>query len=88
MIPLKDDVPSRTYPVMNVALIVVNVVVFLFEVGLGERLDSFVETLGVIPAAYFNKGFIIDGEFVPITLSRRIISFLLVRTVPENAIAL
>jgi len=49
------------------------VVVFLFEVGLGQRLEGFLETFGVIPARYFYQGFIIDGEVVPIKMSERII---------------
>ena len=34
MIPLKDDNPTRTFPIINIALILVNVVVFLYQVTL------------------------------------------------------
>ena len=35
MFPLKDDVPSRSFPLVTVALIVVNVLVYLYEAALG-----------------------------------------------------
>src|SRR5438105_2343046 len=38
MIPLKDTIPSRTAPVVTVALIAVNVLVFLHETALGPHL--------------------------------------------------
>ena len=34
MIPLKDDNPTRTFPFINWALILVNVAVFLYQVQL------------------------------------------------------
>ena len=33
MLPLKDNVPTRTFPVVTVGLIVVNVLVFVWELG-------------------------------------------------------
>ena len=33
MIPLRDNVPTRSFPIVTVALIVVNVLVFLWEIG-------------------------------------------------------
>src|SRR5437879_1960997 len=35
VIPLRDDVPSRSVPLVTIALIVLNVVVYLYEVSLG-----------------------------------------------------
>ena len=49
MIPLRDTIPSRTFPFVNYALIGVNVLVFLFEVALGPRLEQFVHVFGVVP---------------------------------------
>ena len=37
MIPLKDDNPTRTFPLVNVLLIVVNIVVFFYERTLPAR---------------------------------------------------
>ena len=50
MIPLRDVIPSRTFPVFTVSFIVINTVAFLFEQSLsGPALDQFVHTYGVIP---------------------------------------
>ena len=33
-IPLKDNNPSRSYPVVNITLLLANVVVFLYQLAL------------------------------------------------------
>src|SRR5262245_17783430 len=53
MIPFRDNIPSRTFPVINVLLIVANVLVFLYELSLGSGLDRFIMHYGVVPAAVF-----------------------------------
>jgi membrane associated rhomboid family serine protease len=51
MIPLKDDSPRLTTPLLNYFLILSNVAVFLFELSLGHRSEkNFVYTFGLIPA--------------------------------------
>ena len=52
MIPLKDDVPSRSFPLVTVALIVANVLVFLYEFSLGPHLESFIRVWGATPAFF------------------------------------
>ncbi len=53
MIPVGDSIPTRHAPLMIWALVAVNGLVFLFEVGLSERqLESFFYTFGVVPARY------------------------------------
>jgi len=52
MIPLRDDVPSRTYPIVNVALIGLNVVVFLWELGLGPGLERALFQAAVVPVLF------------------------------------
>ncbi|HEY9854220.1 MAG TPA: rhomboid family intramembrane serine protease [Stenomitos sp.] len=49
MIPLHDDIPSARVPVVNYALIVVNVLVFLYELSLGPGIDAFFHQWAVIP---------------------------------------
>jgi len=50
MFPLKDTQPSYSRPVVNIMLIAVNVLVFLFEYSLGPRtLNAFVEYYGLVP---------------------------------------
>ena len=58
MIPLRDNVPSRTYPVVNVTLIVINVLVFFYQVLLGPELGGFVKEFAVIPARYFHAVYV------------------------------
>ena len=44
MFPLKDTQPSYSRPVVTIALITVNLLVFLFEASLGPRtLNAFLE---------------------------------------------
>ena len=53
MLPLKDDVPhTRTrWPWVNVALIVLNILIFVFQSSLPEdALEAFLVTFAVIPA--------------------------------------
>ena len=53
MFPLRDVIPSRTTPFVTVAIIIVNVLAFLFEQSLGPRgLDEFIQTHAFIPANF------------------------------------
>jgi membrane associated rhomboid family serine protease len=52
LIPLRDDVPSRTFPIVNLALIALNVVAFVMELGMGQKLDRFFYQAAVIPVLY------------------------------------
>ena len=51
MIPFRDNIPSRSFPVITVGLILVNVLVFFYELSLGAGLERFVMHFGVVPAA-------------------------------------
>src|SRR5262249_31799540 len=53
MIPFRDNIPSRSFPVINIALIVTNVLVFVYELSLGRHLEAFITQYGVVPAAVF-----------------------------------
>jgi membrane associated rhomboid family serine protease len=61
MIPLKDDVPSRTFPIVNITFIVLNVIAFIIELSMGKRLDAFIQMYGVVPVKYFYEGFDFGG---------------------------
>ena len=52
MIPLRDIVPSRTTPVITISLIVLNVLVFLFELSLGRAVEAFTFYFGLVPADF------------------------------------
>ncbi len=53
MIPLKDTVPSRRFPIVNTLLIAVNVFVFFVELSQGTNLKQFIYNFGAIPSRYF-----------------------------------
>lgn len=51
MIPLRDNIPSRRVPVVTMAIIAINVAVFLYEVALPvPALMEFIHKYGVVPA--------------------------------------
>lgn len=54
MIPLRDTIPSRSWPLMTLTLIIVNVLVFFYELGLGPSLERFLLTYGFVPARYLH----------------------------------
>ena len=63
MIPLKDDAPRIGTPYVNYVLIVVNCLVFLFEVWIGPSgRQSLVFVFGMVPARFtvvlFNHGYV------------------------------
>jgi membrane associated rhomboid family serine protease len=50
MIPLKDLNPSRSFPVVNIGLILANILVFIYQLTLPPRvLNSFFLANAVIP---------------------------------------
>ena len=51
MIPLRDTIRSRTIPLVNVAFIALNALVFIFELSLSPQgLERFIMTFGMVPA--------------------------------------
>lgn len=55
MLPLKDDVPTTRTPVVTIALIALNVLVFLYQLSLGPQQRVFIYALGVVPFEITNK---------------------------------
>jgi len=54
MIPFRDNIPSRTFPLTTLVLILINVLVFFYELSLGRALVPFIEQYGVTPTAVFS----------------------------------
>ncbi|MGB9683175.1 MAG: rhomboid family intramembrane serine protease [bacterium] len=50
MIPLRDNIPSRRFPIINILLIIVNFIVFFYEISLGNGLQRFILQYGIVPA--------------------------------------
>ena len=60
MIPISDEArPGRGFAIVTVTLIVVNVLVFVYEVLLGAGLETFIQTYGAVPKE------ILTGQDVP-----------------------
>jgi len=52
MIPIRDTIQSRNYPVVNTVIIATNVLFYLVQSAQGERLNQFIFTYGLVPARY------------------------------------
>jgi membrane associated rhomboid family serine protease len=53
MIPLRDVIPSRTTPVVNISIIVVNALAFWFELSLPSPIrQNFLRAYGIVPADF------------------------------------
>ncbi len=64
MLPIRDTVQSRTPPIVTVLLIVVNAVIFIYQISLGSRLDNFISHFGFVPTRFFyllERGNIVFG---------------------------
>lgn len=53
MIPLKDSIPTRTFPIITVAIIVVNISIFLWELSLfPKEREQLMRFFGLIPREF------------------------------------
>jgi len=52
MFPLRDNIPAKYFPLVNVSLILVNIGCFIYEISLGPGMDRFVLDYGFVPARY------------------------------------
>src|SRR6185295_13183210 len=63
MIPLRDVIPSRTTPYVTISLVVVNALVFLYELSLGDQVNEFMFSFGLVPA-YFAWASVLTSMFL------------------------
>jgi membrane associated rhomboid family serine protease len=52
MIPIRDDIASRTTPFATYGIIALNLLAFWYEIRLGQRSDRFVEAFGLVPLRF------------------------------------
>jgi len=53
MLPIRDDVRSQSFPIMNTLLIAANAIVFFLEAGLSPvQMDRVVNLIGFVPARF------------------------------------
>lgn len=74
MIPLKDNIPSDKHPIVTYLLILINIGVFLYEVSLGNTVDNFIITYGIIPGRDFFPLLLYDWFELPSFLYRSVTS--------------
>ncbi|MDA8166015.1 MAG: rhomboid family intramembrane serine protease [Desulfobacteraceae bacterium] len=56
MLPLRDNIPARHYPVINVGIIAANIAIFIFEWRLGGHMEPFIRQWGFVPARFQDGG--------------------------------
>ena len=52
MIPLRDATPAKNFPIVNNAIIGINVVIFILQLSQGAEWNKLVFTYGLVPARY------------------------------------
>jgi len=69
MLPIRDTTPSQNYPIVTVALIVINGLVFLYQLSLGPQMAQLFFEYGLVPARYTGSAGIpsISAAFYPLT---------------------
>lgn len=70
MIPLRDNIPSSTYPYVTVGLITLNVLAFFYQLSLsGRELHLFILSYGAIPVRFFAPEASMVERFLPLLTS-------------------
>ncbi|MFC1824436.1 rhomboid family intramembrane serine protease [Thermodesulfobacteriota bacterium] len=54
MIPIRDTIQSRNYPIVNLSIIGINVLLYLVEMTQGPHLNRFIYLYGLVPERYSN----------------------------------
>ncbi len=65
MIPLRDTTSTPGIPFVNITLIAVCILVFIYEYSLGTGLNAFINAYGLIPANVFAPGFTLGERIYP-----------------------
>lgn len=55
MLPLKDTIPSRSFPAVNWALLAANVIIFLLMAGNARLAETWVNELALVPARFLTN---------------------------------
>jgi membrane associated rhomboid family serine protease len=56
VMPLRDIQPRHSFPIVTILLIVINCLMFFYELSLGTNLDGFLRSSAFVPATYFAPG--------------------------------
>jgi membrane associated rhomboid family serine protease len=74
VIPIRDTNRSKNYPVVNNALIGINIIFFVLELLQGPRMNQFIVTYGLVPARYSVPQ--IGAYFTPFQQVAALVSFM------------
>ena len=69
MIPLRDENPTTLTPVVTIILIVLNSLVYLYQLSLGPDEERFILAYAAIPAELFHTGTMVGDPRVPAGLT-------------------
>ena len=53
MFPLKDTIRSQSFPLVNATIIVVNLLVFFYQLSLGPKAEALIINFGLTPVRFF-----------------------------------
>ncbi len=63
MIPLKDEMPTRRFPIVNYLLIALNILVFIWMFTQGAQVNSIIYNYALIPQEITQQGFTLINIF-------------------------
>ena len=72
MFPLKDNIPAERFPFINLFFIFINVLVFIYQVSLGQQLTEFIQQFGFVPGQFQDRqaeNWLDLGRFIPVVTS-------------------
>lgn len=55
MLPIRDNIPSRGFPIINLLIIVANIVAFAHELTLGSQLQGWLFEMGLVPQRFLEE---------------------------------
>src|SRR5512142_63681 len=61
MLPLIDHNPRRTFPIVTLIIIIVNVLMFLWELSLGPELQRAIVNIAFIPRRFWMPGYLVPN---------------------------
>ena len=69
MFPLKDNIQASNFPIVNIGLIVINIVFFIYQMSYGHKVDQLIYAFGFIPSRFFSQqaeGWLNPSGFLPV----------------------
>ena len=52
MFPLRDRIPAKSFPVITICIIIVNILVYIYQMSLGNNINTFINNFAVIPVSF------------------------------------